>query len=154
MEVVLKWLLNDNVVYWWVPPQIPQVMGILKDKLDVGYRATDDPKTAYRAMKILNPTTDISGEYKCVVSTFLNEDFSVRNMTVFGINSTCRITIKLFRFILEPESSLMIEKGHPLNSYVNFTCFALNAFPEPKLFLYSDTATDSKMYVGPLLYLK
>lgn len=81
----LKWLLNEEVVYRWTPNHAPQAIGIMKDRLDLQYKATDEPKSAYRAMKIINPTTDISGEYKCVVSTFTDEDFSMRNMTVFGM---------------------------------------------------------------------
>lgn len=44
--------------------------------------------------------------------------------------------------ILEPESSLVIHRGRPLNSKVNFTCLASNAFPEPKLFLYYGETED------------
>lgn len=83
-ELVVKWLLNDEVVYQWIPPQKPQSLGRLKTRVDLSYKATDDPKTVYRAMKIWNPTTDIAGEYKCFVSTFADEDFSVKNMVVFG----------------------------------------------------------------------
>lgn len=84
--MVVKWLLNDEVVYQWIPPQKPQALGILKQRVDLKYKASDDPKTVYRAMKIWNPTTDIAGEYKCVVSTFTDEDFRSRNMIVFGKN--------------------------------------------------------------------
>lgn len=35
-------------------------------------------------MKILNPTIDIAGEYKCFVSTIADEDFSAKRMIVFG----------------------------------------------------------------------
>lgn len=84
--LVIKWFLNGApaAVYQWIPPKRPQSLGPLKDRLDLGYKATDDPNTMHRALRILNPTTDISGEYKCFVSTFNDEDFSARNMIVFG----------------------------------------------------------------------
>lgn len=85
-ELVVKWMLNDQVVYRWIPPQKPQVMGVLKGRLDLDYQVTRDPRSSRRAMKIRNPTTDVAGEYKCFVSTFADEDYSARNMTVFGKN--------------------------------------------------------------------
>lgn len=93
-DLELKWLLNDKIVYRWTPDRAPQVMGILKDRLDLQYKATEEPQSAYRAMKIINPTTDVSGEYKCVVSTSTDEDFSMRNMTVFGTSLTFSIFTK------------------------------------------------------------
>lgn len=83
-DLVIKWLLNDEIVYKWIPPQKPQALGHFKQKVDINYTITDDPKTAHRAIKILNPTTRDAGEYKCFISTFTDEDFSARNMTVFG----------------------------------------------------------------------
>jgi hypothetical protein len=38
----------------------------------------------HRALFISNPTTELSGEYKCVVSTFDDEDFMTKKMVVFG----------------------------------------------------------------------
>lgn len=83
-DLVLKWFLNENLVYQWIPPQKPQSFGALKNKLNLTYKASDDPKSVYRAMYVLNPTTEIAGEYKCYVSSFTDEDFSIRNMIVFG----------------------------------------------------------------------
>lgn len=83
-DLVLKWYLNEAVVYQWIPPQKPQALGIMKNKLNLTYQATGDPKTVHRAMQIINPTTDVAGEYKCFVSTFADEDFSMKNMIVFG----------------------------------------------------------------------
>jgi hypothetical protein len=38
----------------------------------------------HRALYITNPTTELSGEYKCFVSTFDDEDFMTKKMVVFG----------------------------------------------------------------------
>lgn len=83
-ELVVKWLLNDDIIYQWIPPQPPQSLGFLKDRIDVTFKILDDPQKAYRAVKILNPLTDIQGEYKCFVSTFEDEDFSFKKLVVFG----------------------------------------------------------------------
>lgn len=100
-ELVVKWYLNDAVIYQWIPPQKPQALGLMKDKLNLTYRASDDPKMAYRAMKINNPTTLLAGEYKCFVSTFADEDFSMKNMIVFGQFVCCFLLFgKLFLFLI------------------------------------------------------
>ena len=38
----------------------------------------------HRALKILNPTTELSGTYRCKVSSFVDEDFMQRRMIVYG----------------------------------------------------------------------
>lgn len=83
-HLVVKWFLNEDPVYQWIPPKKPQSLGVLRDRVDTNYSVSNDDKMAYRAMKILNPTTDIAGTYKCAVSTFADEDFSEKNMIVFG----------------------------------------------------------------------
>lgn len=37
--LVVKWFFNQrNLVYQWIPPLRPQVIGILKDKVDKDFR--------------------------------------------------------------------------------------------------------------------
>ncbi|VEN50990.1 unnamed protein product [Callosobruchus maculatus] len=122
--LVVKWYLNDDLVYQWTPPQAPQSFGPLKNKVDLKYRASGDQNSMYRAMKIFNPTTEIAGEYKCFVSTFTDEDFSMKNMIVFV-----------------PESAMEITQTSYDHS-VNFTCAATEVYPTPKLFMYKDFRDD------------
>lgn len=120
-ELVVKWYLNDAVVYQWIPPHKPQALGIMKDRVNLSYVSSDDPKMAYRSMQIINPTTNIAGEYKCFVSTFTDEDFSMKSMIVFV-----------------PEKSLeLFHSGHT-NQKINFTCTATEVYPEPKLTVFKD----------------
>lgn len=84
VNLVVKWFLNEERVYQWVPPEPPQAFGRMKGRLNLTYTASDDPNMTFRSMKIINPTTDIAGEYKCFVSTFADEDFTSKNMIVFG----------------------------------------------------------------------
>ncbi|KAK9877507.1 hypothetical protein WA026_018616 [Henosepilachna vigintioctopunctata] len=123
-DLAVKWYLNEEVVYQWIPPRKPQSLGRLKDKIDLSFMATNDPKSVYRAMKITNPTSEIAGEYKCFVSTFTDEDFSSKQMIVF-----------------EPEKTLSIEQKSDGNS-INFTCFATEVYPIPKLILFKDKKDD------------
>ncbi|GLV44653.1 uncharacterized protein CBL_20564 [Carabus blaptoides fortunei] len=122
--LVVKWYLNNdqNAVYQWIPPKKPQALGPLKNRLDLSYKITNDPKTAHRALRIINPTTDIAGEYKCFVSTFSDEDFSSKYMIVF-----------------DPEEKLSMFLGVPIDNNVNFTCLVTGVYPEPKLIMYKNT---------------
>ena len=38
----------------------------------------------HRALKILKPTTEMSGPYRCKVSSFVDEDFMQKTMVVYG----------------------------------------------------------------------
>lgn len=61
---------------------------MLKGRLRLEHRASKKNGTAHRALYILQPTTELSGEYKCAVSTFHEEDFMIKRMLVYGKYST------------------------------------------------------------------
>ena len=84
--LVVKWFFNKSPspVYQWIHNQKPQGLGVLKGRLWLDYKASENNATAYRALYILNPTVELTGEYKCTVSTNIDEDWSVKKMTVFG----------------------------------------------------------------------
>lgn len=85
--LVVKWFFNDQSrpVYQWIPgAKKPQGLGVLKNKLNLEYRASSDERTMHRALHILHPSAELSGEYTCVVSTFVNEDKQTKRMLVFG----------------------------------------------------------------------
>lgn len=84
--LMVKWFFRSKTrpVYQWIVSQKPQDIGILRGRVDLNYRASDDPLKMYRALRIVKLDTDISGEYICVVSTFLDEDVKSKHMTVFG----------------------------------------------------------------------
>nr|XP_022909715.1 uncharacterized protein LOC111420896 isoform X1 [Onthophagus taurus] len=127
-ELVVKWFLNNELVYQWVPPQKPQSLGVLKNRVDLSYRASADPKAVFRALKISNPTTEIAGVYKCFVSTFADEDFSVKTMIIFV-----------------PEKSLHLHRSPNINGKVNFTCLAEEVYPQAHLILFMDKMTNNGM---------
>ncbi|KAK6631995.1 hypothetical protein RUM44_007025 [Polyplax serrata] len=55
-----------------------------KGKLNLKYKASDEAKKMYRALQILNPSPELSGEYKCTVSTFEKEESQSKKMVIFG----------------------------------------------------------------------
>lgn len=62
----------------------PQDLGPLKGRLNLDHEASVDANSIYRALHILKPGPDLSGDYTCKVSTFQSEDESTKNMLVFG----------------------------------------------------------------------
>ena len=57
---------------------------LFKNRIDLSYVADNGEYERHRAIKILRPTTELSGLYKCKVSSFVDEDFLTARMTVFG----------------------------------------------------------------------
>ena len=84
--LVVKWYFNNgpSPVYQWIPGHKPQDLGTLKGRLDLSHCASDHSATMHRALNIPNPTTELSGEYKCLVSIFDDKDFVTKKMVVFG----------------------------------------------------------------------
>ncbi|XP_050316388.1 uncharacterized protein LOC126750720 isoform X2 [Anthonomus grandis grandis] len=121
-DLVVQWFLNEELVYQWIPPNKPQSIGMLKNAVDLNYTATDDPTTVYRAVKILNPTTQLAGEYRCLVSTLGDHDSRMKNMIVF-------------------EKQIFISKASD-EKFVNFTCTVSDVYPAPKMVLFKDVQND------------
>uniref|UniRef100_A0A1B6DR62 Ig-like domain-containing protein n=1 Tax=Clastoptera arizonana TaxID=38151 RepID=A0A1B6DR62_9HEMI len=118
--LVVKWFFNNGPtpVYQWIPSQKPQELGVLRGRLNLDYKASHHASTMHRALYITNPTTELSGEYKCSVSTFNDEDFMIKRMIVFA-----------------PEKSFEVVQTTIFNT-VNITCRARGVYPEPKIALF------------------
>nr|XP_018914140.1 PREDICTED: uncharacterized protein LOC109042038 [Bemisia tabaci] len=127
--LVVKWFFNNSAapVYQWIPGKKPQDLGILKGRLRLDYASSEHRATKHRALYILNPTTELSGEYKCQVSTFDDEDFMVKKMLVFA-------TGKPFDLSLNKYGS----------ESVNISCKALGVYPEPKMTLFTESGTKTR----------
>ena len=84
LEIKYYWNVSD-LVYQWVPYRsAPQALGILKDRLDLSYKVTDDAQTMFRAMKIKRISPELSGLYTCKISSFLSEDTQSKKMIIYG----------------------------------------------------------------------
>ena len=87
-QVDVKWFFKDNPqpFFQWLPGHKPQTIGdIFHDRIDLNYEvAGSDQFRKHRAIKLLNPTTEFSGMYRCKVSSFVDEDFMQKPMTVYG----------------------------------------------------------------------
>eukprot|EP00091_Calanus_sinicus_P018440 TRINITY_DN4210_c0_g1_i3.p1 TRINITY_DN4210_c0_g1~~TRINITY_DN4210_c0_g1_i3.p1 ORF type:complete len:225 (+),score=45.86 TRINITY_DN4210_c0_g1_i3:188-862(+) len=77
-QIVLTWYHNGSPIpiYQWVPAldMGPQVIHqLFQDHLDITYEASEDKFKKHSALRIINPDQRFSGNYKCRVSTFLDE---------------------------------------------------------------------------------
>jgi len=83
--LVVKWYFNnqDSPVYQWIPNQRPQDLGILRGKLNLDFRVSEDTYKMYRALRIKEPHTDLSGKYLCQVSTLFNNAYKSGTMLVY-----------------------------------------------------------------------
>ncbi|XP_067012799.2 uncharacterized protein [Anabrus simplex] len=127
--LVVKWFFNNEPapVYQWIPGQKPQELGILQGRLNLGYRASDHRSAMHRALYIVNPTIELSGEYKCFVSTFKDEDFLTKNMVVFAPGENLRVVGEV------------VDKDN-----VNISCSAENVYPKPEMLLYQLGVKDNR----------
>ncbi|XP_053600189.1 uncharacterized protein LOC128669402 [Plodia interpunctella] len=116
--LVVKWFFNDksHPVYQWIPPQKPQALGMLRNKLDLTYRVSHNPYTQHRALRINNPGLDLTGNYTCVVSTFLAEDQRTRPVTIFV-----------------PEKRFDMIQDRVNDGFLNIICSVEGVFPKPEL---------------------
>lgn len=87
-DLEIKWYYNGDrqVIYQWVPEskRSGYALGLFKDHIDVSYVATNDSNTMYRALKIYNVTTDLTGNYTCKVSSFLSEVSETKQLIVYS----------------------------------------------------------------------
>ena len=91
-QVDVKWFFRDDPqpFFQWLPGRPPQAIGeIFQDRIDLTYEVEgSDQFRKHRAIKILNPTTELTGIYKCKVSSFVDEDFMQKPMIVYGEYAT------------------------------------------------------------------
>lgn len=87
--LVVKWFLDDDPVplYQWIPEiSVGRHVGPkLRNRLDLFYsvpNGTDLNK--FRALKIVRPTTELSGIYTCQVSSLVGQESRSGNMTVYA----------------------------------------------------------------------
>ena len=83
----VKWFFGNNhqPFYQWLPGRRPQTRGErFRGRIDLHYEVEGSNKfSKHRALKILRPTTELSGTYRCKVSSFLDEDFRQKTMIIY-----------------------------------------------------------------------
>ncbi|XP_011705845.1 PREDICTED: uncharacterized protein LOC105461049 [Wasmannia auropunctata] len=90
--LVVKWFFNDNqVVYQWIYGKKPLADDPAAKYVDLTYKASNDPFTEYRAMKLDKPGIDLTGNYTCVISTYADERTANASMVIY-----CNVVTDLY----------------------------------------------------------
>lgn len=116
---VLKWLLDDQHVYQWIPgKKPPQSLSVLKNNIDINYTSSADPLHAHRALAIVRPTLNMTGTYTCYVGSFKSEDKRSAHMLMMRRESQLRVQLE------DSRDDRATSRVH---------CIASDVFPEPEL---------------------
>lgn len=94
--LVVTWLYNDHtIIYKWIPSHdVRATHSMLRNRVDMDFTVSTVPWEMYRALRILKPTTELSGKYTCDVSTK-----DVRTFTIFAV--TCNWAFFISRGIAQ-----------------------------------------------------
>ena len=57
---------------------------MMKGRINLDYERSPDPYDRHRALYLYLPTTEMTGDYTCKVSTLQNDVTATKRMTVFG----------------------------------------------------------------------
>ncbi|XP_044755466.1 uncharacterized protein LOC123314334 isoform X2 [Coccinella septempunctata] len=120
---VLKWYLNEKLVYQWIPSKRPNTLGILRDRVNLNYSASTDTNSVYRALHIIQPGPDLSGDYTCLVSSFISEDRQTKRMLVFA-----------------PGKNLELKQEYKGNGLTKVICSTEGVFPQPSMSLHANNS--------------
>ncbi|GFU50565.1 ig-like domain-containing protein [Trichonephila clavipes] len=123
IRLVVKWFFEDNLepVYQWIPGlKKKHASEMLKNRLDLNFSvSTNDAYSVFRALKILKPTTELSGKYTCLVTSLAGQDSKEQVMTVFV-----------------PAHEFELSYMETNYNTVNVSCETLGVFPYPNMRLY------------------
>ncbi|XP_070170571.1 uncharacterized protein [Polyergus mexicanus] len=118
--LVVKWFFNDDqVVYQWIHGRNPLADEPATKYIDLTYKASDDPFTEYRAMKLDKPGIDLTGDYTCVISTFEDEKAANASMVIYSTEE---------KFDFEHQRKSIDDKDG-----LEATCKAEGVYPQPIL---------------------
>lgn len=82
--LVIKWFLNNQLVYQWIPPRMPTALSLLKNRIKKNFTVSDDPIKKYRGLTVMKPMLNFSGEYTCSVQTFQSSDKKSSFLQIIG----------------------------------------------------------------------
>lgn len=89
-QLVVKWFFNNDPepIYQWIPELNTRIASKhLEGRINMNFSVNpSSPFTKYRAINIIRPTIELSGEYSCSVLSSENEDSKKANMLVYGKN--------------------------------------------------------------------
>lgn len=122
--IVLKWLLNGTEIYQWIPDSKPYSRSNIKPYIDTNYTISDDKMQRHRALAIIKPLKNMTGEYTCQVGSFANDDKRVKYLQMI---------------VPETDLKLTVTKENDEDDALTIECIVKNIYPAPKLTISPET---------------
>ncbi|KAG7213881.1 hypothetical protein KM043_003088 [Ampulex compressa] len=116
--LVIKWYHGADQIYQWIPPLPPRDVGIISGLSRYPEEHLQRPET-HSIIRLERVTTDMAGDYVCMVSTFRDEAVKRARMIVYA-----------------PELNATIRASAFNATHLNLTCVAIGARPPPLLKFY------------------
>ncbi|XP_022252965.1 uncharacterized protein LOC111088141 isoform X2 [Limulus polyphemus] len=130
-RLVVKWFFNDDPkpIYQWIPELGSRLVSEkLQGRIDMNFSVTPSSKfTEFRNLRILKPTSQLSGKYSCHVASFNGIDTAEGEMTVYA-------PAKLLRFNYTKTKS----------DRAKFSCEVGHVYPVPDISVYKISPGESE----------
>ncbi|XP_071513429.1 uncharacterized protein [Panulirus ornatus] len=110
---------------------VGQAIGMLKGRVDLEYVASQEQHHRHRALKILNPTTDLTGHYSCVISSFNDEKIYKQKLVIYS----------------EPQEVRVWTEQRD-DKHVTVLCEVSHVYPQPQLHLHQHSSTIDSVVLG------
>ncbi|XP_013789793.1 uncharacterized protein LOC106473656 isoform X1 [Limulus polyphemus] len=121
-QLVVKWYHNEdpNPIYQWIPElNSRRFSEKFQDRVDTSFfLSPSDNFTKYRGLRILNPTTEISGKYSCHVASLNGIDDANKDMIVYA-----------------PGKRIKFNYTKTSSEVATFTCEVDQIYPQPQVTL-------------------
>lgn len=129
---VLKWKHNNLQIYQWIPvTSKPVAFASFKGHIDLDYTVSDDRLQKHRALKLINPAANFTGNYSCSVQTFEENETKMAHLQVI---------------VPEVDFNLTYTRGN--NGSVIVSCGVSDIFPKPELALFIDESQTKEVVLS------
>ncbi|XP_057318442.1 uncharacterized protein LOC130663314 isoform X1 [Microplitis mediator] len=121
--LVVKWYVDEELLYQWIHNSPPKGSDEFEKFVDATYKASNDPNTMYRAVKLVRPSHELSGKIRCSISTQEDETDASEDMLVYSPETVFRL------------SDPMINED---STQLTTRCLAEDLYPLPTIKLFQD----------------
>lgn len=128
---VLKWKHNDLQIYQWIPSKKPLALTAFRGHVDVDYPVSDDRLQKYRALKLVNPMANFTGNYSCSVQTYDENETKTGHLQV-----------------IVPEVEFNLTYHRESNGSTVVQCAVSDISPKPELVLFIDDAAVNEVVLS------
>lgn len=106
-KIVVKWFLNQQLIYQWIPPRYPTELSHMKNRIKKNFTVSNDPLKMFRALSVTRPSLNLTGEYTCSVQTFESSDKKSSFLQIIG---ECEVNLN-FIFMSSAQCGIKYENN-------------------------------------------